>query len=404
MTAASSLDVSSTPATTTRLLVVASIAFFALGMGTAALGPLLPDLARRTHTSIVAVGSLLVAMPVGVFGGQIVTGLWTKSFGRRNFLIAGMLLFSTGILGISTSTALAALLASGMCMGLGFGILGVTGNVLAAEASDGAGPLNLVNAMYGLGAIVSPALVSLSLTVAGTGMPALVAIPFIFLAGLLLLIFWLPQSVLALHQPTASPHAVQHGAATAFRLKLLWLIGFFVFAYVATEASIGGWLTTLLERGSGLPVAVGAIVTSWFWLVHTASRFGAAWAAKRVPTDITLQACIGLSILGAALLTGAIALQSHALAIVAVAGLGLGLGPIMPAALAMTRQKLPLDINLATVLVMGFGTFGNVAVPWLLGALIFRIGAWPASLTLVAMPALMALLLARLRRSGSTPL
>lgn len=394
------------PVGSTRLLAVTSFAFLLTGMAAASFGPLLPDLAHQTGSSTVAAGSTLVALPAGGLSGQIFAGLLSNRFGKRVMLAVGMCVFLFGILGVICSVHLWFLLGSVLCLGFGCGSMILAGNVLAAEASEGAGPLNLVNAMFGLGAIASPALIALSLAMTGSGMLALWVIPCAALAGLALLLFWLPKPAFASGQSSGQHSVARHSLGAAFKLPLLWLIGILVFLYVATEASIGGWLSTILHKGADVPVAVGAVITSWFWLVHTASRFGAAWISKYVSPQAMLRGSIALCILGSAALAACAALHSSWLGIVAAAVLGLGVGPIMPASLAMTRSSLPLDVSLATAIVLAFGTIGGISVPWGLGVLMFASGAFTGTLVLLTMPLVMAGLLFIMAQNSSslTPL
>lgn len=98
---------------------------------------------------------------------------------------------------LALSPALPLLPGAAFCMGVGNGSLVLVGNVLASEASRGAGPLNLINAIFGVGAIVSPALVGLSMTAFGTGIPAIWAIPFVMGAAIGLVLVWSRLSLLA---------------------------------------------------------------------------------------------------------------------------------------------------------------------------------------------------------------
>jgi fucose permease len=377
-----------------RLLAVACVAFFATGMAYSSIGPALPDLARKTGAGPLAVGGAVVAIQAGGLAGQIASAFLERLFGRRVALHVGMGLFLIATGSVAASSTLGALLAAAFAQGVGSGVFILLGNVIAAEASTGAGPLNLVNAMFGLGAIVSPALIAASITVTGTGLPALWAVPAVVLAGFLLLTLWAGAPASSVRPARSASAQPGERFSSGIRSPLLWTLCALVVLYIGIESSLGGWLSTLLQRSAGMTAAMGALTTSWFWLVHTSSRFGAAWASRRVSPQSMLRTAIWGCVAGSALLVACAVAASPLLGVVAAAVLGASVGPILPAALAIVRVAVPLDLSVSTAIVMGVGAFGGIASPWTLGALIVNVGALAGTLMFLAMSVGMALLLA----------
>ena len=149
----------------------------------------------------------------------------------------------------------------------------------------------------------------------------------------------------------------------------------FVFAYISVEATISGWLPTLLEHATGLPLALGAMAASWFYFVITLVRLAAAWLSRWDGPAAILRACVALCAVGAAVLTACAVFESRALGFVATALLGLSLGPIIPSILALVRSSFMLQAGLATGIAFSDGNAGGAVVPWAIGALIVNVGA-----------------------------
>lgn len=235
-----------------RLLAVTCLAFLALGMAGAAIGPAIPDLARQTHASTVAVGGMLSALFGGALFGQFASGPLLRRIGKRGVLFGGMIAGIAGGIGIATSGSLAWLIGATCALGLGFGGLTVAGNVLAAEASEDAGPLNLVNAMYGTGAIVSPALVGFSIVRLDSGVPALWIAPCVMLIAMFLLIVWAPADV---GEPRPVEVAADHEGRPAGIIgsRLPWSIG----AVIVEGGPVAGTAILFL-----LPLAMAALLVA----------------------------------------------------------------------------------------------------------------------------------------------
>lgn len=385
-----------------RPLVVVCVTFFAAGMASAAIGPLIPDLARQTRASEIAVGGMLSAFFAGALASQIACGALLRPGGERRVTLVGMVACLIGAAAIATSSSLVTLLAATALLGLGFGGVTVAGNVLATAASDGAGPLNLVNAMFGLGAILSPALVGLCHVLSGSGVAAFWAIPCAMALGMALLLFWAPAPARGYAPPPAATTGAAKGLA---RSPLMWILCGFAFAYVSVENGIGGWLPTILDRGTGLPLAIGALAASWFWLLMTLARFGAAWASRRTSPLLILRGCVGLCVAGIGLLIAAALFRSQILGFAAAALLGSSLGPILPTTLALVRVVFPAHSGTATGLIFAIGSVGGAIVPWAIGALIVERGPVAGTTALLALPIVMVLLLAAIGRqlNGARP-
>ncbi|MEY4750526.1 MAG: hypothetical protein RIQ60_2740 [Pseudomonadota bacterium] len=411
-TAPTSVPLAAAPASARLLLALICLAFLILGMAQAGVGPTLPDLARQTNSSTVEAGGALSAWFAGALIGFPVAGLLLRRFAHLRVLCLGWTAFALGLAGMVFSPSLVWMLVAAWVLGLGAGTLVLAGNLLAAQAAPGAGALNLVNAIYGVGAIASPALVGLALTQLGTGLPALRLVCGVALLGLLVALVVLARASYAgglPPRPVALPASAPGHASEALparpahpldmlRSRLLWACCAFFFTYVAVEVSLGGWLTILLERATGMSMAAGAAVMSWFWVLLTAVRFLAAWAGRHVTTRQTLRCGTGLCVAGGTLLVLSAALHSPLLGIAGASLFGLGLGPIMPTLTALMQQAFGRDAGWAAGVAMSTGSLGAALVPWLVGAAVVHLGALPGAAILLFMPLGMVVSLALVER------
>lgn len=383
---------------TTRLLIVVGVSFFAAGMAQGTLGPVLPDLARRTGTDPAIVGGMFTAFMLALFLGQTAAAIFGGRLGRTRVLAIGMTLAVAGYCGIALGTSFAMLVAFSVLNGLGFGTLALTGNVAAAESSPGAGPLNLVNAAFGVGAIVGPALVWLSLGRTGTGIPALWGAAIAMSTAFVLLIALRPDTGAA-RPPGPVARDGRHAARAMLNSPVIWLLGTFCMFQVSLEVGLGAWLPTLLARAADMSPAAGASVISMFWLLATTARLVAAGASRTLHPLKILKISTWLCVSGCMLLLLATARGDGTLAVIAVAVLAPGLGPVVPTALAVARAAFPDDARLASGFVFGMNTVGAAAAPLVLGLLLGSVGPVAVSAACLLYAGLLATTFAAIART-----
>lgn len=367
----------------TRGLALVSLVFLADGMSQGAIGPALQDLAARARTTPAAAGALLTAIYVGAFLGQSLAAVFAQRLGPRRVMAGAMLLFAAGSCGLILGQSLGLLILAAGIKGFADGVLLLMGNV-AASQMRGAGALNLVNAMFGVGAIFSPALIGLSMGAFGSALPALWLIPPAMALAALLLPGWSPG--------TARSAA---GLGAVLGQRVVWLVAGLCLCEVALEAGIATWMTTLLQ-GLGLMAAEAAWVGSLFWGVMTLSRFAAAGVSRRIAARVLLCAAVGLAILGTASLVLAWQMQSPGLAIAAIAATAAGLGPVLPTALALLRQACPEAADAATGLAFSACSIGGALVPLAIGLLIAGFGGLAGVLGFLALALVLAAILGRI--------
>ncbi|MFZ5814958.1 MAG: MFS transporter [Bacillota bacterium] len=373
----------------TGTMAVACTIFLALGLVTASIGPAVPDLAARSESSLAALGGLFTALFLGALLTILAAGRLTDRFGEVPLLLFGVLLTGAGILGLTLVTSLPAMLAMGLVAGLGHGALDIAVNVLVARlfADRSVAALNLLNVFFGVGAMLGPAAASLSLRLWQTGLSGL------WLGAGLMLLTSLLIPLLPRRVETGPEERAQAAAgASPLRSPLVWAFGLMLMLYVGVESGLGGWATTYLSATTPLDTAMGALVTSGFWMALTVGRLLGAGLGSRITPERLLQAALTGSLAGGLLL---VASTGNAwFSVLAILLLGLSFGPVFPA-VGITTTAFPHAPGAASSLVIASGIAGGMLLPWLQGVLM-ESGGPRLGISLVLAGALGMLLLQRL--------
>jgi fucose permease len=367
-----------------RTLVVACGMLFVLGVTTAVLGPVLPELAARTGSPLAALGAVFTALFLGALATQTVAGPLADRVGERPVLLGGLAVTTLGVIGVALSPALPLTLVCAFVLGLGHGAVDVSTNVLVARtfADRPVTALNVLHVFFGGGAVVGPAMAGLAIEGLGTGLPALYAglVPLIVLAPL----------VPPIPRPkrTGNAQTTNGGQAGLYRSPLVWALGFLLLLYVGTEMGMSGWATAYMQRAAGVSLAVGAWVTSAFWLALSAGRMVGATLGARMPSGRVLWLSLAAASAGGLLL---VAVQGQAAASVfAIALIGFGFGPIFPTTVATATARFPDAPGRATSLIVAFGSLGGMLLPWIQGQLLD--GQGPAAIALFVAVCILAML------------
>jgi fucose permease len=384
----SASEAATLPAVHVRLaLTVLCATFFVAGFVQAALGPVLPDLARRTGGSLEMMGGVVSAVFVGALGAQFVAGRASDRHGRRVVLAVCLALYAAGVAAVAASTSPWLSLAIATFTGFGYGSVSLSCNVLAAELVPArrASSVNLVNTFYALGSVAGPLAVSLLLERGAQALTALwIGAVFLAVCG--------GVSAIALpdHLPAvADGTGAAGGPAREARLRdpLLFACGLCLLIYVGSEVGFGAWCSEYLQRSTGMDAARGAAAAAMFWGGLTAGRVGAVAAGMHVSSERLMNASVWLSAAGALLLWlghGAVAPS-----LVAVVLIGLGFGPIYPTAVAVITSHFPQAAGKATSSMGILVAVGGALLPWVHGrVLAHRPTADSALFTLLSVAAM----------------
>lgn len=349
------------------LLLVGFATFFLLGAQQALYGPSFPLFRLRFQLGVDQVSTVVSAQFLGAFISVAFSGLLIKLLGYKRILTAGAAGAAIGLLGVAAAQSWWQVLAGAFLGGLGFGLLNVSFNLVIALAfrPRAAPALNLLNATFGVGAVVGPLLVA-------AAEPRL-GLPFAVMAGIALVVLVL---VLRLEAPGA--HLSEGGGA-----KLAWgLVGGFVllfFLYVATEGGVAAWETEYLTPTFGAVAAAG--FTSLFWGAMTVGRFLATPLSALVRPPVMVLSATALTLVFMLLAHDVVAAPYY------YAAVGLCLAPVFGTSLAWLTESFPRHAEQVTPIVVAAANLGPVITAPLIGVAVTAAGGSliPTALSLLAL-------------------
>jgi FHS family glucose/mannose:H+ symporter-like MFS transporter len=354
-----------------------------MGLLVSSLGPLLPGIRSEFSLDAVSAGILLASVPTGGLVGILLGMLVAHRVDTRVLLGAACGTLAVGQVGLALAPVWIVLLAAGIVSGIGYGWCTnfVNGMVAATYGARSTFLLNLLNGMFGIGAVLGPMCVGLVSS-------RHVYLGYAVLAALAPLLF----ATLVAGTPSSPGGGVARGGGHRGRLALFAL----VFAsYVAVEVSTGGWVTSHLRAVSMSP-ETAVLATSLLYAGLATGRLLAAPVGLRVGPGPMLLAC---AVGTAACLTLAWAAPLGGFAYFLT---GLAMGPVFPTGLAWVAVDQPAArYALPTMLIAG--NLGGLLFPPLVGLLVGAVGAAAAPLPIAGSAAVCAAAVAVLLVHGRRP-
>jgi MFS transporter, FHS family, glucose/mannose:H+ symporter len=343
-----------------QLVILSYSSFLLIGVLNTFLGPVLPVLSSRWQLNDSQAGSLFFAQFTGALIGSAASGWLIRRLSMTPLLFAGYGLLSVSVAFLGISEWVGGIFAI-FAIGIGLGFTIPATNLMIAESNPErpAGALNLLNLVWGIGALLCPSLISFfsrhgQFPGLLFGISLLLAITaFGFARGLSI--------------SSQNDRHTESGDASAMRSWIspyALLTGLFIFIYVGIETSVGGWLASYTQRLGSSAQQFWAITPSLFWTGLLLGR-ALAPAALRIVSDRGLVlaglivAVCGLSLI---LISWELAALSAGAFIT-----GLGLAPVFPTTFAIfTGYFGTFARNMAGVLFM-LASLGAAIVPWVVG-------------------------------------
>jgi MFS transporter, FHS family, Na+ dependent glucose transporter 1 len=345
-------------------LTIACLTFLFLGLMTAGLGPVLPELAGNTSSSLTAVGGVFTAIFLGALISQIVSGPLNDRFGQKRVLFVSLLILAFGTIGFTNAPSLWLMLAITFLAGLGHGSVDLTTNVLVSRTftEKNTSTMNLLHFFFGLGAILGPALISLFMTLFGNGLYVL----WLDSAAMVILAIFVLKIKSASN--SASQDVNNHSGGNVYRIPSVWLLGGLLLIYVGVENGIGGWATTYMNKTSILDLGKAALVSSGFWGALTLGRLATALIGhKFTPQQILRFSFISSLFFG---LVFSFSVYHLILSIVAIVMIGFFSGAVYPTAMSLITTTFHQSPGKAASIGAAMGSVGGMTIPWIQGYLL----------------------------------
>jgi FHS family glucose/mannose:H+ symporter-like MFS transporter len=357
------------------LIVTSFLAFVLVGAEQALYGPAFQAFQERYQQSATSVSLTVSLHFLGSFFTILSSGVLVRRFGYPRLLAASALVMTLAVGVIGTAPAWPVVLAGSFVAGLGFGVLDVGVNLMVVRSFSGrVGPvLNLLNAMFGMGAILGPGLIAAT-------------VPAVERAFLVVAAVGLAITVLLWRLPHPGGEQAPPPVTGASMGRALAFVVIY-FLYVSSEVGGASWETTHLTPHFGAVQA--ASFTSLYWLAMTVGRLLAAPLSAVVRPSVLV---VGASVLGlaAALLSQILLFAPYAYVL-----MGLAFAPIFPSTLGWLHETFPNRAEQIAPLALAGATLGPVVTAPLIGMSVagFGSGAVPVALSALTGALLLASLL-----------
>ena len=375
------------PRTRANLLVLAYAAFVTLGLPTGLLGVAWPTLRADFAVPLDAMGFLLFSSTIGYLTSSFFIAKLINRFGIGLLLIFSSVASAVSLVGYTVAPGWSVIVAIGCIGGFGSGVMDAGLNTyLASEYNEG--QMQWLHACYGLGATLSPIVVTASLAQFVSWRPGYLFVG--ILTAAMAVSFWLTLS--AWKKPkTLTPENKDSARGlmdyqTSLRDTLLqsmtWISILMFLLYTGAEFTLGNWTYTLLTESRGVGPQWAGLWAGGFWATFTIGRVLAGLYAHRIRLNALMLVEMTLAFAGAILFWWN---PSPAMSLAGLFLVGFAMAPIFPGLVSSTSQRVGPHHAANTIgIQLSAAALGGALLPSLAGVLAQRI-------SLEAIPVMLAI-------------
>lgn len=352
------------------LVLLAYVAFIALGMPDGLLGVAWPSIRAGFSIPLDAVGMLLTALVAGYMISSFSSGPLIARMGVGRVLAASCALTGLGLIGYTFVPFWWMMVALGVVAGLGAGAIDAGLNTYVAS-HFGEGLMQWLHASYGIGVTLGPIIMTLGLSAFQTWHVGYRVVG----ASQLLLALCFVFTLRMWSDNDAPREADEPKKLTDYKTPMLetmrqprvWLSASLFFMYVGAEVSVGTWTYSLLTEARGVTPAVAGLWAGSYWATFTLGRILAGLYANRIGVNSLVKRSLVAAVLGAVLLLWN---PFSAASVFAVALIGFAIAPVFPAMMSGTSQRVGAHYAANTIgLQMTATGLGTAVIPTLAGVL-----------------------------------
>ena len=328
-------------------------AFFCSGMMCTVLGALLPSIREEYGISYSFAGFLGSTQQIGTLLAVLFAGFLPYAIGRkRSSCILGSGTYIGMFLLCLTGNPLALVFAYTF-MGMGRGTLSNITNVVVGQyAGNKGGGLNMLHAVFAVGASISPIIAMLS---GSSGW----RIPLYIIGGLSLI----AMILLGTSSMDSGREKKEKGESVIPKTMDFWTAAIILFFYMCAESCLMNWLVTFVLDTGVLTGVYAILVQSLLWIMILVGRVSCAWLSTRFSRPKLIALMGTLMTLFFILLINT---TKEWLIIVAVLGEGLAMSGIYPTTLATMPSKYNRS-TMATGICIAAANAGGIIMPAIVG-------------------------------------
>ena len=387
------------------LLAIIYIAFISLGLPDSLVGAGWPVMHQDLGVPVAFAGIVTMIIAGGTIASSLASERATRRLGAGWVTAISVGMTAAALVGFSTSSAFWMLCLWAIPYGLGAGAVDAALNNYVA-LHYAARHMNWLHSFWGVGASISPFIMSYALTSDMGWTGAYLTIGVVQAGLTLVLLLSLPLWGRARPAPEPDPADVAGEAgqarahvplATALRIPGVPLVLTAFFAYCALESTAILWASTYLVSERAVVPATAAAFASLFLLGITAGRFLTGLFADRAGDRQLIRG--GFLTVAAGIVLIALPVGTDMLALAGLVIAGLGCAPIYPAIIHSTPVNFGRRSSQAIIgIQMAAAYTGSTLAPPLFGAISRATGMWTFPAMLGALVALGLLMSERFNR------
>lgn len=382
------------------LLAIIYLSFISLGLPDSLIGSAWPIMHVDLGVSMSSAGIITIIISVGTIIASFFSNALTNKLGTGLVTAISVTFTALGLIGFSFAKAFWMLCVFAIPYGLGAGAVDAALNNYVA-LNYPARHLSWLHCMWGVGASISPYIMSFALT-GGLGWGSGFRIVFYIQISLsAILFFTLPvwkkcakkssnfeNNIDRISKNGAIEQTEQKKVSTAsvFGIKGIYLVFIAFFAYCAMEQTAGLWATSYLVNYKGIEATVAAKFASFFYIGITLGRGISGFFAEKLGDKRLIR--FGTIIILIGILLVAIPTSTSWPSLVGLIVIGLGCAPVYPAIIHSTPDNFGKENSQAVIGVqMAFAYIGITAMPPLFGLIAekINIGLYSAYLLVFAL-------------------
>jgi fucose permease len=366
------------PRSKINVLMLAYIAFIMVGLPTGLLGVAWPTMRADFSLPLDAMGLLLISSTVGYFLASFFIARLIKRYGIGSLLIFSSVTSAVASFAYPLAPAWSVIVGIGVLAGFGGGVMDAGLNTyLAAEYKES--EMQWLHAFFGIGATLSPIIMTVSLSIFASWRPGYVFVGMLMVA--IGVAFWFtysawraPKKISETATTSASDELglmdYQTSVWQSLRQPQTWMGIILFLLYTGAELTLGNWTYTLFTEGRGVSPQIAGIWAGGFWFIFTAGRILGGLYAHRVRLNTLLFSAMSLA------LAGSVLFWWNPLPLVGVLGVfvvGFAMAPIFPGLVSSTSQRVGKHHAANTIgIQMSAAGLGGAILPALAGFLAQR--------------------------------
>ncbi len=377
---------------TIGLILLAYLAFIALGMPDGLLGVGWPSIRADFSLPLDALGMLLFSSMAGYVTSSFASGALLSRFGVGKLLALSCTLTGLGLIGYTLAPTWWLMVALGVIAGLGAGAIDAGLNTYMA-ANFGAGLMQWLHASYGVGVTSGPVIMTMAISSLNSWRTGYTIVGLVQLTLAICFALTLPLWTSREKSEVKAERILtdyKTPLVDTIRRPEVWLSILLFFIYVGAEVGLGTWAYTLLTESRGIPSTAAGFWAGSYWGTFTIGRVLAGLYARRIGVDRLIRGSLLGALIGAALLWWD---PAPAASLVGVALIGLSVAPIFPGLVSGTSQRVSPRFAANTIgMQMGATGLGAALIPGLIGVLADQTSLEVIPICLFALFALLALM------------